>query len=603
MDLKNNDVDFNNNSKGNKIIPNNNINLNENEENNPDKEVYFYVMTLQLEGEMHQIKIFENSDASELAFNFCKTYNLDYPTMKYLKKCIKQIISNFYDSKKNQKIYLLKDNSSIQEVAEEEIITDNSLKKSGTHKKNNSNNLNTNSEENQKSKNANLENKLNNSDIITNSNKKDNISKKLEDIENNEIEFIKSKNNKEEDGQIELKDYSIDYCLENDSIEVFSPTEHTTKIEQRSSIKNITSLNQEKNIDIHGRKKNSKNNKLQINSYISYNKINKEQKCLLNLNQKKKEKIKSNEFNTNELKNILILCKENNPKDKKKKSKSKSKSKSKGKRFELEKDKNLIKRNNYMQFNRKLKNLEKINRKENNKTVDNKIKDLSKYYRNNHKVNNKFEKFLINTNEVKSKHHSNFFDYYVKSKNFNGTIKKNNSSYKFQTNSSIIQDSNRSRSLSYYINNNKTQKVYNLNWEKKEKSMIDLNTLKSLNHQKMNTAIKFDLNSILRKDNYSKEKQKTVFKKNIKSKFNIACNNNNYFDKIINGGYHTSRNKIKNINGKELFIESKKTNSKDIKKMITESLLNIHKFKEPSKDKKKNINNNGNILKAFNKKK
>ena len=165
-----------------------------------------------------------------------------------------------------------------------------------------------------KLKNPNLENKLNNSDIITNSNKKDNISKKLEDIENNEIEFIKSKNNKEEDGQIELKDYSIDYCLENDSIEVFSPTEHTTKIEQRSSIKNITSLNQEKNIDIHGRKKNSKNNKLQINSYISYNKINKEQKCLLNLNQKKKEKIKSNEFNTNELKNILILCKKNNSK-------------------------------------------------------------------------------------------------------------------------------------------------------------------------------------------------------------------------------------------------------------------------------------------------
>ena len=38
--------------------------------------------------------------------------------------------------------YLLKDNSSILEVAEEKIITDNSLKKSTTHKNSNSKNNN-----------------------------------------------------------------------------------------------------------------------------------------------------------------------------------------------------------------------------------------------------------------------------------------------------------------------------------------------------------------------------------------------------------------------------------------------------------------------------
>lgn len=34
---------------------------------------------------------------------------------------------------------------------------------------------------------------------------------------------------------------------------------------------------------------------------------------------------------------------------------------------------------------------------------------------------------------------------------------------------------------------------------KKEKSMIELNTLNSLNHQKVNTATKFNLNTILKK--------------------------------------------------------------------------------------------------------
>ena len=48
-----------------------------------EDDVYFYIMTLQADGERHQIKIFKNSNASELAFNFCKTYNMDFQTMKY----------------------------------------------------------------------------------------------------------------------------------------------------------------------------------------------------------------------------------------------------------------------------------------------------------------------------------------------------------------------------------------------------------------------------------------------------------------------------------------------------------------------------------------
>ena len=70
------------------------------------------------------------------------------------------------------------------------------------------------------------------------------IKNKLES--NNIIEEDIKNSEKEKDENINLKDYSIDYCLENDSIEVFQQTEHTTKIEQRSSIKNSTSMNKKK---------------------------------------------------------------------------------------------------------------------------------------------------------------------------------------------------------------------------------------------------------------------------------------------------------------------------------------------------------------------
>ena len=260
---------------------------------------------------MNKIKIYENSNASELAFNFCKEYNLDFLTMKYLKKCIKQIIINFNNTRKNEMIYLLKDNSSIQEVAEEEIITDNSLKKSGTCKKNNSNSLNINNEENTKiKKNLSKEKLLEKNNNKNNNNKNTNINEKNNKLENKEIhqqieeknigkkisnnnekQIYKTKNEIEDEEQIELKDYSIDYCLENESVEIFPPTEHTTKIEQKSSIKNSYSLNQKKNSELNDKKKNSKNKKLQlINNGINYNRINKKQNCLFNLNKSKKEK-------------------------------------------------------------------------------------------------------------------------------------------------------------------------------------------------------------------------------------------------------------------------------------------------------------------------
>ena len=535
-----------------------------------EDDVYFYIMTLQADGERHQIKIFKNSNASELAFNFCKTYNMDFQTMKYLKKCIKKIILNFDNKRKNEMIYLLKDNSSIQEVAEEEIITDNSLKKSGTYKKTNSKNMHQQIDTSKlqiKTYNNEPKNKLESNNIIE------------EDIKNSE---------KEKDENINLKDYSIDYCLENDSIEVFQPTEHTTKIEQRSSIKNSSSMNKNKT-DGKGKKKNSKNKKLQIiNKNILMNKINRSHNCpfILGKNNKK--------INTNELKHLIYQL---NDKNKKEKNISKSKSK--------EKENNLIKKNNYFHYNKRNKSLEKLKKKSNSKTsfFDNrKSNDIIKYsknynYNNNIKLN-RYEKFLTNMNEMKNKYFSNYYDYFIKTKIINNGIR-------FQNSCSINQESNMSRSKSISqqkIKKNLTQRINIRNTNnKKEKNNFSntISIMNPLNQQKINKNIsKLNLNTILKKEGNSKEKKRTVFKNQIKKKFSIILNKNqNMFNKTI----FTQRTK----NGKELFLEPKKK-KKVIRKMVTESLLNIHKYKENYKQKKRNINtcmnNNNKIMKTLNNK-
>ena len=56
----------------------------------------FYLMTLEdNNGECKQIKIYQDSDPFELSYNFCKENNLDFESMKYVKKNIKEIIKKF----------------------------------------------------------------------------------------------------------------------------------------------------------------------------------------------------------------------------------------------------------------------------------------------------------------------------------------------------------------------------------------------------------------------------------------------------------------------------------------------------------------------------
>ena len=399
------------------------INQNNNDKNSEDDNLFFYVMTLQTDnGEQHQIKIYENSDASELAFNFCKEKNLDFPTMKYLKKNIKQILLQFQNTKKNKLIYLFKDNNSIQEVAEEEIITDNSLKKSGTFKKNSSqnkknkltledeeelNSKNNYSKENIKNNNNEETNSNNNKDLNINKESEENLEEKnlendnvknnlnmnlnseknvIKDINNNkdnDFVIVKSKNSIDDDGQIEQKDFSIDYCIDNDSLQIISPTEHTTKIEQRSSIRNSSSLTKKKYEDyIFEKKNNSKSYKTQ-NTKSNYGGIYFKHNYYYNFNKLKKEKNIDNDININ---NNKFFSKKNSFNNK------------------------IIKR--------KPLSVEKKKRKPKNKTpllelsLNNKKPDIIKQnkYKN---YKNKYDKILKNMNYMKNKYFSNYYNYFI----------------------------------------------------------------------------------------------------------------------------------------------------------------------------------------------
>ena len=86
----------------------------------------FFLMTLEDNlGNYQQIKIFKNSDPSELAFNFCKENNLDFTAMKYIKSNIKNVLKKFDEHANN----LYDNNDQIKEEEnEDEYLTESTLK-------------------------------------------------------------------------------------------------------------------------------------------------------------------------------------------------------------------------------------------------------------------------------------------------------------------------------------------------------------------------------------------------------------------------------------------------------------------------------------------
>ena len=82
----------NNNDKERKQNQNNIIDSKNDINNKNSEDTQFYLITLEdNNGEHQQIRIFKNSDPSEIAFNFCKENNLDFKSMKYIKKIYKKL--------------------------------------------------------------------------------------------------------------------------------------------------------------------------------------------------------------------------------------------------------------------------------------------------------------------------------------------------------------------------------------------------------------------------------------------------------------------------------------------------------------------------------
>jgi len=107
---------------------------------NPKKKKQsFFLMTLEdISGKSKQIKIYQNSNPSELAYNFCKENNLDFSSMKYIKSNIKSIVKKFNESKQKAILYNNSNNSIKEEENEDDYLTEGTLK-SNEKQKNQSN--------------------------------------------------------------------------------------------------------------------------------------------------------------------------------------------------------------------------------------------------------------------------------------------------------------------------------------------------------------------------------------------------------------------------------------------------------------------------------
>ena len=207
------------NPKGKKQKESNTKTLTEKNSNEDIKNTQFYLITLEdSNGEHQQIRIFRNSDAAEIAFNFCKENNLDYKSMKYIKKNIQKIIEGFDEP--NHKLFFLDNSySSIQEVDEENLVSENTLIDNEINKEKNGNknrikeikfnNFNNNDNDKDREKKFNFinnifddnynikpekDNEINNNQIYLEENKESEIDEINNNIDNNINNGMKYKN-------------------------------------------------------------------------------------------------------------------------------------------------------------------------------------------------------------------------------------------------------------------------------------------------------------------------------------------------------------------------------------------------------------------------
>ena len=73
-------------------------------------------------GKCQQIKIYQNSNPSELAYYFCKENNLDFASMKYIKSNIKSIVKKFNEPQQKTLLYNYSNNAIKEEDDEDDYL-------------------------------------------------------------------------------------------------------------------------------------------------------------------------------------------------------------------------------------------------------------------------------------------------------------------------------------------------------------------------------------------------------------------------------------------------------------------------------------------------
>ena len=379
-------------------------NKKESKEKSPNKNcneklTQFYLLTLEdSNGERQQIKIYKNSDAEEIAFNFCKKNNLDYKSMKYIKKNIQKIIEKFDEP--NHKIFFLDNSySSIQEVDEENLISENTLIDNEVNKdKNNNKNrikeikFNNYVETKKKIKSINSKNcngniNKRNLDKIEEYNRKDNSNIKIDKNEKTENKLNNIKNNKNNN----LNNNEISYEL----------IKNKTINEIKENKNNNTLPNVNRN-EIQNQKKKEKNNKYSINFQKTKN---------------------SNKFNFSPIKERIIGFKLKHSTLNNSKKKIKENINKENIQTRIEKNNKLTNNQNNSNLNKQnifkdKDNIPKKNEFINENIIDNYFKHLNK--NKNSKLKNYNEK-----NEDTIRENKTFMEKNNKKENLNQGIKKN----------------------------------------------------------------------------------------------------------------------------------------------------------------------------------
>lgn len=347
---------FNNDSIKKESLNENNYTMEKTESDKEEQEITpsiekenqpFFIMTLEFEkGKQKKIKIFPNSDPTELSFNFCKDNNLDFVSMKYLTNEIQNLLNKFNEnrSKFNSNLIINGSNNSIQEVDEENMLTEKTFEqkmseRSDINQSSVRNNINDN-QENKSNRNNFIYSSIDSKGESNNQEENDindkddddaHIDKGVEEVDKDKSSYSKPQSEEEEDNEEKIrKEKEIERVLNEKIKENISKQNEELRQSNYESNNNSNSNNSNDENDKEDKVKNKDKNNIFIeNIYdVDKNEINNSSKGNSIENKKSIEKGSFNKSNVsnnsvNDLKKNEVLETNNNKKeDEKKKEKT-----------------------------------------------------------------------------------------------------------------------------------------------------------------------------------------------------------------------------------------------------------------------------------------